>query len=119
MASAARRPTRALLRRIPAPAVLAVQFILVLLTAVLAWTTRWEVAVVGLALMHAVTTLAVLGPWRAAPATSTTGSVAGLTDLERRVDALGARLLASTERTRVEVLDALADAAADRQDQAP
>lgn len=118
MAPDPRRAARTILSR--PSAVLATQIVLGLLTVVLAWLTRWEVALVGLVLMQLVTTAAVVAQrttGQPAPAAGRSGR--GLTELEQRVDALGARLLASTERTRVEVLDTLADAQATRQDRNP
>ncbi|GGK73527.1 hypothetical protein GCM10011509_22660 [Ornithinimicrobium pekingense] len=101
------------------------------LTVVLAVTEQWALAVTGLVALQLGTAVAVLGPWgagraRAVPAASgsstttvptSAGPAAGggeeLADLQRRVDALGARLVASTERTRVELLDALHDRSRD------
>ncbi|MFK5646808.1 hypothetical protein ACI3ET_09805 [Ornithinimicrobium sp. LYQ121] len=112
------------LRQAPASAVLAVLALLGVLTVVAAVLTSWAAVVVGLVLMQLGTATAVLGPWgrRPAPTTSAasptrTGAtgdhgptVDELRDLQKRVDALGARLVASSERTRVELLDALGPA---------
>ncbi len=123
---------RKVLRRLTASTVLALQVVLGLATVLLGWLLGWQVAVVGVVLMNVLTMLAVLGPWgvqpqpRPAPgAKKVQGRVdhvaesverldervatkGQLTQLEKRVDALGARMLASSERTRVELLDALA-----------
>lgn len=97
--------------------ILAAQALLAVVTMLLAWFTRWELTVVGLCLMLLVTTLAVVGPWGSTTQLAATAPAKGLGDLEQRVDALGARLVASTERTRVEVLDALAEGG--RRDRTP
>lgn len=97
--------------------VLAAQAVLAVVTVLLGWFTRWELAVVGLCLMLLVVTVAVVGPWGSAAQPAAASPAKGLGDLEQRVDALGARLVASTERTRVEVLDALAEGG--RQDRTP
>lgn len=115
--SHAASPGRAL-RRVPASVVLAVLGLVGLATSVLAVVERWGLAVIGLVLLQLGTVVVVLGPWgvRAGagaptasrqPSSSDVGADRQLGDLERRVDALGARLVASTERTRVELLDAL------------
>ena len=105
MASAQGGSARTALRRISAPIVVAIQMVLGLFTLVLMLILGWEAAVVGLVLMQIVTTGAAVGPWGSKGATRPTWS----TGLERRMDALSARVVASSERTRVEVLDALAD----------
>ena len=107
------RSARALLRR--SSTVVAAQAVLLLITVALAALVGWEAAVVGLALMQLVTTVVVVGPWGAAPRATAGGAAStDVAELTQRVDALGARLVASTERTRVEVLDALADGRRDR-----
>ncbi|MDN5745488.1 MAG: hypothetical protein L0H31_10255 [Nocardioidaceae bacterium] len=85
--------------------------------------------------MNVVTTIAAVGPWGGRPPprrepgrdisrklrrelATVENRIVGLEkrlvsteqmmDLQRRVDGLGARVVASSERTRVEVLDALA-----------
>ncbi|GAA1171595.1 hypothetical protein GCM10009584_10630 [Ornithinimicrobium humiphilum] len=103
------------LRRVPATAVLAALGTVGVVTVVLAVLGLWAGAVTGLVVLHLGTALAVLGPWGAGRAVSAPKAAATadpvraeLQDLERRVDALGARLVAGTERARVEILDALA-----------
>lgn len=118
MSTAARGSARGVLRRVPATGVIALQLALAVLTVLAAWLTRWEVAVVGLALMQVVTVVGAVGPWgvpEPAPATVDL-DIEELTDLEKRVDAMSSRLTASTERLRVEMLDAIADARGDRED---
>lgn len=104
------------LRRIPSTAVLAGLGLVGALTIVAAALSWWLVAIIGLVLLHLGTALAVVGPWGSRPGhkppkDSSAKVTSHVVDLERRVDALGARLVASTERTRVELLDALADRA--------
>lgn len=101
------------LRRIPSMAVLAGLGLVGALTIVAAALSWWLIAIIGLVLLHLGTALAVVGPWgsrpaQKAPKDSSAKVTSHLVDLERRVDALSARLVASTERTRVELLDALA-----------
>ncbi|USQ80325.1 hypothetical protein [Ornithinimicrobium faecis] len=101
------------LRRIPSMAVLAGLGLVGALTIVAAALSWWLIAIIGLVLLHLGTALAVVGPWGSRPAPkapkdSSAKVTSHLVDLERRVDALSARLVASTERTRVELLDALA-----------
>lgn len=118
MSTAARGSGHGVLHRIPATGVVAAQLALALLTVLTAWVTRWEVAVVGLALMHVVTVIGVVGPWgvpKPEPVEIDL-DVDQLTDLEKRVDAMSTRLAASTERLRVEMLDAIADARSGRED---
>lgn len=106
------RSTRRALRRIPLKAVLAVLGAVGGLTIVAAILSWWQVVVVGLVLLNLGTAVTVLGPWsrRTEQSKKPIARVGQeMQDLERRVDALGARLVASTERTRVELLDALAD----------
>lgn len=98
-----------------------------LLTVVVSALEQWVLAVTGLVVLQLGTALAVLGPWgarrgsQAEVATSKPSPKAadGIRDLERRVDALGARLVASTERTRVELLDALQSRTTDVPDDGP
>lgn len=109
-----------ILRRIPTKMLLAGLGLVGALTIVAAVLMWWQVVVVGLVLLNLGTVAAVLGPWsrRGEQSKKTTARMSQeIQDLERRVDALGSRLVASTERTRVELLDALAehtDRAADR-----
>lgn len=118
MSTAARRSARGALRRVPATAVVTTQLALAVLTVLAAWLTRWEVAVVGLVLMLVVSVVGAVGPWGAPepPPATVDLDIEELTDLEKRVDAMSARLTASTERLRVEMLDAIADARGDRED---
>jgi len=117
-------PTPArVLRRVPATAVLTILGVVAVLTVVAAVLTQWVAVVVGLVLLQLGTAVTVLGPWgrrvttgptprATAPSSSAVGptaTAADLRDLAKRVDALGARLLAGTERTRVELMDAVAD----------
>lgn len=111
------------LRRIPAAAVLGTLGVVAVLTVVAAVLTQWVAVVVGLVLLQLGTAVTVLGPWGRAAVTGPTSrttapppsddgpaaTAADLRDLAKRVDALGARLVAGTERTRVELLDAVAD----------
>ncbi len=118
MSTAARGSVRGLLQRVPATGVVLAQLALALLTVLAAWTTRWEVAVVGLVLMHVVSVVGAIGPWgvpEPAPVKIDL-DVDQLTDLEKRVDAMSTRMAASTERLRVEMLDAVADARSGRED---
>lgn len=126
--------TRMALRSPPqlsAPTVLVVQLLLGALTIALGWAAGWQMAVVGLVLMQVTAVLAALGPWGGRPIppplpppppapepppAPAPASKEQLTRLEERVDRLGARLAASTERARVEMLDALADARNGSQD---
>lgn len=106
------RSARRTLRRIPTKTVLAVLAVVGVLTIVAAALSWWQVAVTGLVLLNLGTAVTVLGPWSRRSEQSKKPIVKlghEIQDLERRVDALGARLVASTERTRVELLDALAD----------
>lgn len=117
MGTAAGRSGHGALRRVPASAVLAGQAVLALVTALAAWLAGWQIAVVGLALMQLVSVLATVGPWGAPPPPVTVDvNVEELSDLERRVDAMSTRLVAGTERLRVEVLDALAEARSDHEE---
>ena len=127
MVSATARSARAVVRRIPASLVLLAQLGLGLLTALVAWLTWWEVVVVGLVLMQLTTTIAVLGPWGSRTPSRTTAAARQqakqlslldlqVSELDQRVEMLGARLVASSERTRVEVLDALEQARTPTQD---
>ncbi|MCK0112129.1 hypothetical protein MWU75_08270 [Ornithinimicrobium sp. F0845] len=112
MKTATGRPAGRGLRRIPTRAVLAGLGVIGLLTVVAALLSWWQVVVVGLVILHLGTAVTVLGPW-SRPSAPSKKPIAKMSheiqDLERRVDALGARLVASTERTRVELLDAMAD----------
>lgn len=114
MMTATGRSAGRALRRIPSRVVLAGLGLLGSLTITAAVLSWWQVAVVGVVVLQLGTALAVLGPWGTVPAPAAPkrpgGKVAHeIRDLERRVDALGSRLIATTERTRVELLDALAD----------
>lgn len=110
------------MRRLSASKVLGIQLVLAVVTIAFAWLTGWQAAIVGLVLMHLITVGATLGPWGAppppppppAPAPNPApnpapATKAQLARLEQRVDGLGTRLVASTERLRVEVLDALSE----------
>lgn len=112
MKTATRRSAGRALRRIPTRAVLGGLALVGLLTIVAAALSWWQVAVIGLVVLHLGTALTVLGPW-SRPSNPGKKPIAkmghDIQDLQRRVDALGARLVASTERTRVELLDAMAD----------
>lgn len=112
------RNLRDLVRRLSASKVLGIQLVLAVVTIAFAWLTGWQAAIVGLVLMHLITVGATLGPWGAppppppppAPAPNPAPATkAQLARLEQRVDGLGTRLVASTERLRVEVLDALSE----------
>lgn len=112
MSTANGRSAGRALRRIPSRAVLAGLTLVGLFTIVSAILNWWDAALIGIVLLHLGTALAVLGPWGIQPVTnSSKGAEARLTahviDLEQRVDALDSRLVATTERTRVELLDAL------------
>lgn len=125
---------RRFVRRLTASRVLIIQLAVAAVTVVLAWTAGWQLAVMGLVVMHLVSATAALGPWGgtpapppppappapppppppAPPAPQPPPVTAGqLARLEQRVDGLGARLVAGTERLRVEMLDALADTRSD------
>ncbi|WP_162802244.1 hypothetical protein [Ornithinimicrobium murale] len=102
-----------ILGRIPSAAVLTALGLVGALTIVAAVLTWWLAVTIGLVLLHLGTTLAVIGPWGSRPPKRPKDNSAQVTahivDLEQRVDALSSRLVASTERTRVELLDMLAD----------
>ena len=118
MSTAARGSALGALGRVPAIGIIATQLTLAVLTVLAAWLTRWEVAVVGLVLMHVVSVVGAVGPWgvpEPAPA-KVDLDIEELTDLEKRVDAMSSRLTASTERLRVEMLDAIAAARDGRED---
>ena len=126
--AAAPTPTAARrLGRAPVTAVLGALAVVAALTVSAAVLGSWVAVVVGLVLLHLGTAAAVLGPWGrratatppvrspAAPPATTAGPgppTEDLRDLAARVDGLGARLLAVNERTRVELLDAVAGSAA-------
>lgn len=118
MSTAARGSLRGVLRRIPASGVLALQLVLALLTVLAAWVAGWELAVVGLVLMLLLSTLAAVGPWGTPPPppVKVDVNVQELSDLEKRVDAMSTRMVAGTERLRVDMLDAISDARTDRED---
>lgn len=107
--------TRRTLRRAATSKVVLAQTVLGLLTVIAAALSCWAVAVAGIVLMLLVLTLVGARTAPAAPAAapsnaaraSSAPSADRLDELEERVDALGARLVAGTERTRVELLDAL------------
>lgn len=112
--TATRRSAGRVLRRVPSLAVLAGLGLVGVLTVVAATLTWWVAVTIGLVLLHLGTVVAVIGPWGARPAPkrpkdNSAQVVAHISDLERRVDALGSRMVASTERTRVELLDLLSD----------
>lgn len=95
------------MKRIPARAVMGTLSLVAVLATAAAALQWWTGAVAGLALMHLGTVLVVLGPWSKSPLVKP-GPSRQITDLERRVDLLGARTVASLERIRVELLDARA-----------
>lgn len=115
MAEGSRPSAGRALRRVPTSAVLAASGLVGLLTVVVAALGQWTLAVAGVVVLQLGCVVVALGPWGSRPAPgppssrprSSRPAEADLVDLERRVDALGARLVASVERTRVEVLDAL------------
>lgn len=76
--------------------------VLTTVAAVLSW---WPVAVAGLVVGQLLVLAAVLRNGRAASAPAS--GPTGVGELEQRIDALSARLVASSERTRVDVLQAL------------
>ncbi|MGB3829341.1 MAG: hypothetical protein WA962_11250 [Ornithinimicrobium sp.] len=86
----------------------AVLVLVVFVCAVLSW---WEAAITALALLQLILLAVGLGlvPPQGGASTSTLPSGAEVTDLERRVELLSTRVVASTERARVEILDALVD----------
>lgn len=85
--------------------------VLVLAVAVFAALSWWGAALTALALLQ-LTVLAVslrIVPRDGLPLGSSTPAGASTHDLERRVELLSTRIVASTERARVEILDALGD----------
>lgn len=94
-----------LLRQTTTSTVLLVQLVLVLATVLAAWLLGWRAAVTGLALLHLVTVVATLGPWRDRAHRAATAT--RLSSVEDRLDALSTRVVAGTERTRVDILAAL------------
>lgn len=84
--------------------------VLVLVVAVCATLSWWAAALTALALLHLL--LLAVGlrvvPAQGVLSARSTPSRVAVSDLERRVDLLSTRVIASTERARVEVLDALA-----------
>ncbi|UUZ45110.1 hypothetical protein LP422_01930 [Janibacter limosus] len=104
---------RRAMRRAATSKIFAVQVVLGVLTALAAIPAWWPLVVVGLVLLIIVPSPAGTGSTRLpAPGTNQPGAenqpgADRMDDLERRVDALSARLVAGTERTRVELLDAL------------
>lgn len=123
MVSPAARPLRSVARRISGSAILVAALLLAVLTVASAWLLGWQAAVVGLVVMHLGTLVVILGPWSSPPpprpapkprtppraSTPAPATKAQLARLEQRVDALGARVVASTERLRVEVLEAVTE----------
>lgn len=97
----------ALVRKATTSMVVLLQLALGLATGVSAWLLGWEAAVTGLALMHLVAVVIMVGPWpgRAHNAAETKQ----LRSLERRLDSLSARVVAGAERTRVDILDAVVE----------
>lgn len=104
---------RRTLLHLPARVLAAVGLAVGVLTAVAALLSWWAAAVAGLVLLDLLVLAAVLRrpAARQAPASkagaraSTTAP--GILALERRIDALSARVVAVSERTRVDVLEAL------------
>ncbi len=76
--------------------------VLTIVAATLSW---WPAAVGGLVTGQLLVLAAVMRPGRGGP--SPTSPPSGVSELEQRIDALSARLVASSERTRVDVLEAL------------
>lgn len=135
MGASSQRSLRRSARRLPASRVLIIQIVVAAVTIALVWTTGWQLAIMGLVFMHLVSATAALGPWGGAPAPPPPpvpppppppppppappapqpppATKAQLARLEQRVDGLGARLVAGTERLRVEMLDALDDIGSD------
>lgn len=104
-------------RRATASNMVLLQSVLALLTAAGAWLVGWQAAVTGLALMHLVAVVVAVGPW--SDRTHKARTTKQLKSLERRLDAVSARVIAGTERTRVDVLDAVSESRATAKDRLP
>lgn len=98
---------RRAMRRAATSKIFAVQVVLGALTVLAAIPAWWPLVVAGLVLLIIVPTLAATETTRLPAPGTAQPSADRMDDLERRVDALSARLVAGTERTRVELLDAL------------
>ena len=105
---------RALVRRLQRPVVAGAGALgLALVTVAAAVASWWALACAGLVGLHLVTVLLLLARSGAGRGTGTQPPVghaddgARLTDLQERLDLMSARLLASQERVRVDVLSAL------------
>lgn len=99
------------LKRADRLVVLSAGVVLITLIAVCAVLSWWAAALIALSLLNLVV-LAVglhIVPFQGVRPTQTTPSAAAVSDLERRVELLSSRAITSTERARVEILDALAD----------
>jgi len=98
------------LKRADRRVVLSTGAVLVIVIAVCATLSWWAVALTALALLQFLLLTVGLGivPSKGVLPVRSTPSDAAVSDLERRVDLLSTRIVASTERARVEVLDALA-----------
>lgn len=101
---------RKALKRADRRVVLSSGAVLVIVVSICALLSWWAAALTALALLHLL--LLAVGlrvvPTQGVLSARSAPSGAAVSDLERRVDLLSMRVVASTERARIEVLDALA-----------